>query len=246
MDFTYSAYARLIKLLQETGYVVTSYEDYAKNKRCVILRHDVDNSLEKAVELARVEHQLGGIKSTYFLLLTSDFYNIFSLKGMRMVEGILSCGHDIGLHFDEVRYSESMGNVETIREKILMEADVLSKVVGKTVTKVSMHRPSKDILEANLVIPGMINTYSEKFFKEFKYLSDSRHRWREPVEEIISRKSYERLQILLHPFWYNEKEMDIKESISSFINGANLDRYDELNENFSNLSEILDRNEVHI
>lgn len=246
MEFTYSAYTGLVRLLQETGYEVKGYDDYAGSERCVILRHDVDNSLEKALDLARVEHQMGGVKSTYFLLLTGDFYNVFSLKGMKIIEGILACGHEIGLHFDEVRYPESMGNADVIREKILMEADILSKAVGRPVTKVSMHRPSKSILESNLAIPGIINTYCEKFFKEFKYLSDSRRRWREPVEEIIREQRHERLQILLHPFWYNERETDIRESISFFVNKANLDRYDELNENISNLSEILHRDEVHI
>lgn len=163
-----------------------------------------------------------------------------------MLDSILSCGHEIGLHFDEVRYPEAMGNAEAIREKILLEADTLSRAVGRPVTKVSMHRPSKNILESNLTIPGMVNTYSEKFFREFKYLSDSRRRWREPVEEIISEQRYERLQILLHPFWYYEKETDLKESVAFFINSANLERYDELNDNLSNLSEILNRDEVHV
>lgn len=246
MNFTYSAYNDLVRLLQRTGYTIKNYDDYAESARCVILRHDVDNSLEKAYELAEAERQIGGVKSTYFIMLTSGFYNVFSSRGMKMLEGILSCGHEIGLHFDEVRYPEAMGNAEAIREKILLEADLLSKAAGKPVTKVSMHRPSKNILESNLTIPGMVNTYSEKFFKEFKYLSDSRRRWREPVEEIIREQRYERLQILLHPFWYQEKETDIKESVSHFVNSANLDRYDELNDNLSNLSEILNRDEVHI
>ncbi len=246
MEFTYCAYTELIRLLQETGYAVKGYDDYAGSGRCVILRHDVDNSLEKALDMARVEHQMDGIRSTYFLLLTGSFYNVFSLKGMKIIEEILSCGHEIGLHFDEVIYPELMGNAGAIREKISIEADILSKAVGRPITKVSMHRPSKSILESNLAIPGIINTYSEKFFKEFKYLSDSRRRWREPVEEIIREQSHKRLQILLHPFWYNEKEKDIRESISLFINKANLERYDELNENLSNLSEIMDRDEVYI
>ncbi len=246
MNFTYSGYTDLVRLLEKAGYVITDYDQYAGHGRCVILRHDVDNSLEKACELAETEQQMGGVRSTYFIMLTSGFYNVFSLKSMKMLEGILACGHEIGLHFDEVRYPEAMGNAGAIREKILLEADLLSKAVGRPVTKVSMHRPSKNILESNLTIPGMVNTYSEKFFREFKYLSDSRRRWREPVEEIISEQRYERLQILLHPFWYHERETDIKESVSNFVNSANLDRYDELNDNLSNLCEILGRDEVHI
>ena len=40
------------------------------------------------------------------------------------------------------------------------------------------------------MVPGMINGYGKVYFKEFKYLSDSRRWWREPVEEIIESGQY--------------------------------------------------------
>lgn len=74
VEFTYSAYKNLIHLLQTGGYRVCSYHNWQDTARCVILRHDIDSSLGQAMALARVERELG-VSSTYFVLLTSDFYN---------------------------------------------------------------------------------------------------------------------------------------------------------------------------
>lgn len=164
---------------------------------------------------------------------------------MKVIEGILDCGCEIGLHFDEVRYPEAVGDVNIIRDKILEEVDIFSKIVGMPVTKFSIHRPSKEILGANLKIPGLINTYSDFFYNEFKYVSDSRHLWREPVEDIIGRKLYNRIQILTHPFWYNRDNISIKEMIKTFVNNANKERYQHMDENISDLHSIMSKEELY-
>lgn len=162
MRFSYESYVDLIQLLRETGYQFASYDNFAEYDKCAILRHDVDFKLQDAGRLASVE-QKEGIRSTYFVLLTSDFYNVFSRNSRSLIDGIRRCGHEIGLHFDEARYPEEMGNIDLIRKRILEEAGILAKAVGEPVTKVSMHRPSKNILRSNLGIPGMVNTYSDQF-----------------------------------------------------------------------------------
>ena len=246
MRFTYDSYVELIKLMQRKNYVITSYDDFKDYSKCIILRHDVDYKLQSAYRLAQIEQSIGnGIRSTYFLLLTSDFYNVFSLNNVKVIERILDCEHEIGLHFDEARYPEAIGNVDMIRDKILEEADILSKVVGVPVTKCSMHRPSKNILAVNLKIPGIINTYSDTFYKEFKYISDSRCFWREPIEDIINKELYNRIQVLVHPFWYNKNDIGIKESVKVFVNSANMERYQIMDDNISDLSSIVDRKEIY-
>ena len=107
-----------------------------------------------------------------------------------------------------------------------------------------MHRPSKEIIESNLTIPGMINTYSSKFVNDFKYVSDSRRRWREPVDEYIINETYNKIQILTHPFWYNETELELRDSILGFIESSKRYRYDILNNNFSNLEEIMNKDDI--
>lgn len=59
MDFTYEEYKRIITLLKEQKYQFTGYlNEYADSKN-VILRHDVDLSLDKALEFAKFENSLG-------------------------------------------------------------------------------------------------------------------------------------------------------------------------------------------
>nr|MBQ4456676.1 hypothetical protein [Clostridia bacterium] len=242
MQFTYHAYRQLIRSLQDNGYTIASYKDWESSPYCAILRHDIDNDIEKALELAKVEEELG-VKSTYFTLVTSDFYNVFSAKSEKLLRAIADCGHDVGLHFDEVRYPD-IRTPEDARERILEETRLLSLATGKPVDTVSMHRPSKMMLEADLEIPGMINSYGQVYFKGFKYVSDSRRRWREPVEEIVKAKTYERLHILTHAIWYNENEMDIHDSISAFVNAGNMQRYKAEQENITDLQSIMAETEV--
>lgn len=236
MQFTFEGYKHLIDLLIEKGYVIETYHTWENAERCAILRHDIDISLEKAVELARVEQELG-VTSTYFALLTSDFYNPASKGNLEKLRAIQSMGHELGLHFDEKAYPE--GTPEETVARILRERDILSSILETPVTTVSMHRPSRATLEADLEIPGMINSYGQTFFHDFKYLSDSRRHWREPVLDIVSSGEYDRLHILTHAFWYHEREESIQETMRAFIQTANQERYQEMAENITDIQSIL-------
>lgn len=156
----------------------------------------------------------------------------------------MSRGHKIGLHFDEARYPECEGNPEAIKVRIQQEAGILGAAIGCTIDVVSMHRPSKGLLEANIEISGIINSYSQIFFREFKYLSDSRRRWREPVNEIVESGQFDKLHILSHAFWYNEEEVDIHDSVCGFVNEGNQCRYNWLLSNITDLESIMTKDEV--
>ena len=244
MQFTYDAYRSLLMLLQLHGYEYADYHEWRKFPRCVILRHDLDFDISRAVEIAKIEADVGA-RSTYFVLVHSDAYNALSFKNVKTLKSILHYGHDVGLHFDEMSYPEWCGDKEKICEFIREEATVLSRAIGTTVSCVSMHRPSEDVLGANLKIPGVVNSYGYTFFHKFKYLSDSRRHWREPVEQIIASGQYERLQILTHPFWYKEQEQGLRLTLMDFVNQANYDRYSMLQRNFTELDEVLNENDLH-
>lgn len=243
MGFSYDYYYELLKLLFENDYKATSYDEPYIFDRSFILRHDVDYSLDKTVRIAEIDHDLG-IKSTFFVLLSSDFYNVYSLRGKRVIDDLHSLGHEIGLHFDEQRYPEYIGKPDAIRSCITHEADILSKEIGLPVSKVSMHRPSREIIDCDLKIRGMVNTYGKEYILNYKYVSDSRRRWREPFEDYVRERQYDRFQILVHPFWYNEQELSIKESLGRYIRSASSERYDQLDENITDLGEIIGKEEL--
>ena len=131
-----------------------------------------------------------------------------------------------------------------IIENIQKEAELLEKIIDEPVKTVSMHRPSKNTLDSNLEIPGLVNSYSKEFFKKFKYVSDSRMRWREDVQHIISSNEYERLHILTHPFWYKDSSLSIEKLLLEFINGANKKRFNIMNDNITDLESLIDKNNV--
>lgn len=240
MEFSYASYRNLLHLLLSHSYAAVDYHNYTQYDRCVILRHDIDFALPQAVRMAEIESE-EQVKSTYFVLLKTDFYNPTSARSVGLLHRLQELGHEVGLHFDEKVYPEA-GPEETFL-RIQQERDVLSAILGTEVTCVSMHRPSKMTLEANLAIPGMVNSYGQVFFHEFKYLSDSRRRWREPVEQIIQSGQYRKLHILTHAFWYRETEQSMEQALRSFVEEACLQRYDQLNDNFTDLGAVLRRDE---
>lgn len=237
MEFTYDSYRSLLSLLAEHGCQTADYHNWQQKQRCVILRHDIDCSIEAALEFAELEQECG-VTSTYFVLVSTDFYNIFSKKSHNLLEKIQALGHEIGLHLDETVYPKCAHDSSCIQEKILQEVALLQTVTGRPVTTVSMHRPSKAVLDADLKIPGMVNSYSDLFFRQFKYLSDSRRHWREPVREIIKSEQYERLHLLTHAFWYHSAEQTLQESVSNFIASGNLKLYQSMKENITDLESI--------
>ena len=203
MKFTHDAYTNLIKKLQEKGYIFCNYDNYDLKNKTVILRHDIDLKLEKAIDIVNIENKLG-VSAYYFVLLSTDFYNINSFKNIKILNEIRNMGGKIGLHFDETKYN--LQTKDDYIEAIKHELKILSIILDEDINVVSMHRPSKKFLEMNLEIPGVINSYQKKFFSEIKYISDSRMYWREDVDRIVENEEYSKLHILTHPFCYDKKE----------------------------------------
>lgn len=245
MKFTYDSYFKLIKLLKEKEYKFISYDDYENNnseriERCCILRHDIDYSMEKIDRILELESDLG-VFFTWFIQYTSDFYNPFSKKSLSIINDILSNGGKIGLHFDETSYDDFIvENPNEFKNYVEHEVEMLQRGLGgQPIRVVSMHRPSKQTLDADYQFETVVNSYSNKYFKEFKYISDSRMNWREPVEEIVLQGIEPKLHILTHPFWYNDVEKNISEAVVEFISNAGKERYSHLNENITDLEGII-------
>jgi len=241
MDFTFKSYELLVNAIRNNGYNICDYHKHSDFNKCVILRHDVDFCLEKAFDFALFENKLG-VNSTYFILLSSDFYNIFSKKNYQIIHNIKELRHDIGLHFDEVRYNVS--TAEELVDCVEKEIKIMSDMFNFDISTVSMHRPSKASLETDFVFKNAVNTYSKEFFKDFKYLSDSRYKWHEPVLDIINNSIFNKLQIVTHPIWYSTDTKSGSEIIRNFVNNANPDRYNQLKDNFTKLNEFMAEEDI--
>ena len=134
-DFTLNEYEGLIDLAKK-NYNFKSYVDFDLGARDILWRHDIDMSPELALDTAIIESKKG-IKSTYFILLHSDFYNLINPYNYNIIKKIITLGHNIGLHFDPFFF-----NIKTeseLDEKIIFEKDILEKIFEIKINVFSFH-----------------------------------------------------------------------------------------------------------
>lgn len=242
MEFTFDDYAAHIALLKDRGYAIVGYGEPEHGKQA-ILRHDVDFSLTAVAAFADIEAEKMDVRSTYFVLVRSDFYNCFSADNMERIRHIRACGHEIGLHFDETNYE--IGNSrDKLCDAVMWEKGLLEQALGGQVKTVSMHRPSPFTLQGDFEFDGLINSYSQHYFHGWKYVSDSRMHWREDLKALIESGEHERLHILTHPFWYARRPETTGEKLLRFISDSKAERYDLMNANFRDLSEFVKKEEI--
>lgn len=227
--FSFKDYKRIIEIIKETGRV-TDYKSALHEDKFAIMRHDVEYSVERAYELAKVESSMD-FCSTYFFQWTNNSYNILSRKNKDLIKDMHERGHCIGLHFA----LNGMTDMEQIRSQILKEIRILNELFGFTIDTFSIHRPSKDVLRENIKLPGIINAYQDEFFTfaesiteetkvDVKYLSDANHIWRYGYPDENNIKSFDKVQILTHPFAWCKPGYDNFNNYKSLVN----EKYEEL------------------
>ena len=215
-NFTLKHYEEICNIIAKSQYKICFFNNCSSNFRNVlILRHDVDQSLEQSSKMAKIENEYS-IKSTFFIWLRSPFYNIFEKKYADIIYEIINLGHQIGLHFDESSYK--MGNEIDLNNYIDKEVNIIKDFFNLDIFAISMHRPSKWILNNDIRFKKYINVYSKKYFEEFKYFSDSRRQWKEGcICNKINIIKYNKLHILIHPFWWTKEVVDLDKRMNNFI-----------------------------
>lgn len=141
----------------------------------LFLRHDVDLSLEAALDMARLEARLG-VPATYFLMTRSVFYNLASPSGDRALAELRSLGHAVGHHavHPHVDLDERFDRV------------------------LAWHNPDPEYMHER--IEGAVNPMEPPWFDPDHYRSDSNQRWRHGCpHEALARREPDWLQLLVHP-----------------------------------------------
>lgn len=227
--FTLEGYSGLIRSLLERGYVCKNFHDVDVAQQHLILRHDVDMSLEYAARVARVEADLG-VASTFFVLVRSELYNPASAQSLKFIQEIIGLGHEIGLHLDASLYDNS---VEGLTDAAEWECALLQQCTGAPVKAISFHRPAKALLGWNGTLAGRVQTYHPKFFEEMGYCSDSRGEWAygTPDQNPAVREGRS-LQLLTHPIWWCETpDGSAEEKVQTFILNAFENFQDQVTQN---------------
>ena len=71
MQFTYESYVAMLKELHIKGYHFKNYNNWHETDCSVILRHDVDYSLEKAVLLSEIEKSVETVSGLLLITIAS-------------------------------------------------------------------------------------------------------------------------------------------------------------------------------
>ena len=106
-NFSLASYKYLINIIKLNKREVVTFNHFFQNKKGIILRHDVDFSLARAVEIAKIDYYNKMI-STFFIMLNTKLYDILESSNLESIKEIVSLGHEIGLHFDASLYNTDL------------------------------------------------------------------------------------------------------------------------------------------
>ncbi len=95
-EFTLAHYRELLEAAKAGGYRFAGFDE-PPEPGALILRHDVDLSLEAAIALAEVEAGAGAW-STWFLMTRSVFYNLDSAAGEQTIARLRELGGRVAHH----------------------------------------------------------------------------------------------------------------------------------------------------
>lgn len=199
-NFSLEAYSELLFTFKGAGYSFCGFEEIdsrlIERRPFLVLRHDIDISLCPALEIARIEYEQG-VQATYFVLLRSPFYNIFSRFNAELMLQIHQYGHQIATHLDLTAYDNDCA-------KALMEVEVLSQFYPYINTRLVSLHSSYDLNQMPIeLFPQLDHVYGPAVRGEIAYISDSTGRWRygHPLDSTAFhvRKP---LQLLTHPIWW--------------------------------------------
>jgi hypothetical protein len=210
-DFSLGHYRELLRAAQAGGYRFAGF-DRAPENGDLILRHDVDLSLQAAVTVAEAEAEEGAW-STWFLMTRSVFYNLASHEGEKTIARLRELGHRVAHHavYPHVDLDERFEPV------------------------VAWHNPDPGFMRSE--IPGAVNVMSETFFDPEHYRSDSNQRWRHGCpHEQLARGDFEWLQLLTHPEIWAFDGTTMRESMESFLDADRATRLDQLHHDRIDLS----------
>jgi hypothetical protein len=216
-DFVISEYIDLLRLAK-LNYSFIKYEEATTSSNFILWRHDCDFSLNRALRLAQIEAE-HKVSATYFLNPHCDFYNILEKGQSKIIEQILSLGHQIGLHFDADYYD--ITSEHQLDDLVAEEAQWLRNWFGTSINTFSFHNPTPLILTCEKETYGdLINCYSSFFKKKVPYCSDSNGYWRfRRLREVLEQATDTNLHILTHPGWWQEQPMPPRNRVLRAIEG---------------------------
>jgi hypothetical protein len=210
-EFSLAHYRELLRAAHQGGYHFGGF-DAPPSAGALILRHDVDLSLDAALAMAEVEAD-EGVWSTWCLMTRSVFYNLASPEGEKAIARLRSLGHRVAHH------------------AVWPNVDLDSRFDPV----VAWHNPDPDYMREP--IPGAVNVMEAPYFDPDHYRSDSNQHWRHgcPHEEL-ARGTFEWLQLLTHPEIWAFEGTTMRETMEAMLDADRATRLEHLRNDRIDLS----------
>lgn len=212
-DFTLAAYRKLIERTRAmypfAGFEVLEQSAFAG--RFCILRHDIDVSPTSALEVARIEADLG-VQATYTVLLTGPHYNAFEAEVREQLRQISSLGHALALHLDATWHS--IASEAELEKAVEQERKILEHLIGVRVKAFSFHNTTEFTLSCRAdSYGGLWNAYAGRLQDELSYVSDSNGYWRFRTWDELLDEDASFVQVLTHPEWWTDEPLGPAEKV---------------------------------
>jgi hypothetical protein len=98
-DFSQQMYSMLLSAFKESGYTIIPceqlFQEISMDGLLLALRHDVDRLPGKALEMAKLEKDLGFSSSYYFRIVEKSCDEV-------IIKMICDMGHEIGYHYEDL------------------------------------------------------------------------------------------------------------------------------------------------
>ena len=190
--FDLEHYRALLEAAKTGGYRFAGFNEQPQAGD-LYLRHDVDLSLDAAVQMAEVEAEAEAW-STWFLMTRSVFYNLDSSEGERVIARLRELGGRVAHH------------------AIWPNADLDERFDPF----IAWHNPDPEFMSA--AVEGATNVMAPPWFDPDHYRSESNQRWRHSCpHDALERGEFEWLQLLIHPvIWVYDGET-MGETMQSFL-----------------------------
>ena len=234
--FSYNEYKNIINLVK-VYLPIVDFADVTKDtKSFCVVRHDIEFSIDRALQMARIEAEELGIVSTYTVQLRNNTYNALSQKNIEIVQEIKNLGHSIGLHQNPPKMSD-----EKLIEYILKDIETLEHYYGFEVDRYAFHRCGSNpgILEKYVEVPNKINCYAKEFFHYFQgssteklrvyYVGDSNHKWKYGYPLEFDFNKVNKIQLLMHPYSWTEDGFDNYTNYLNLIRERNIELVESMN-----------------
>ena len=200
--FSMEHYGQMLDFAVESEYQIGplhKYEELSAAKKSILLRHDVDVSLELAYEMALFENERG-VESTFFIRLHSKYYDPAQPNSKTLIKDIANIA-EVGLHYEVGYYHQNGGDITNLIKK---DMEQFVSITGLENFGGAAHMTSRvgGLTEDELLSSGLAyEAYASAISERYKYISDSASRWREGclcnwLGDI------EKLHVLIHPVWW--------------------------------------------